>query len=230
MDGNGRWAINKNMPRFYGHKEGVEAAKKAIACCLDSKISYLSLYAFSKENWLRPKKEVDYIMKLLSKALINEKEFLKNNDICLKIIGDLSNISSSIKKSLNEVTEATKNNKSLILIIAFDYSGRWEILRATKNIIKECTQDKLNIKDINEAIFKKYLQTSDIPDPDILIRTGGENRLSNFLLWQLSYTEIFFLDIMWPDFNAEIFNDVIKEFNNKERRFGKISEQLKKNI
>ncbi|MCP3659411.1 MAG: di-trans,poly-cis-decaprenylcistransferase [Bacteroidetes bacterium] len=226
MDGNGRWALKNDLPRFEGHKKGAKTAKCVIKYCLKQKIQYLSLFAFSKENWLRPKKEVDYIMKLLSRSLINEKKFLIENDIKLKVIGDLSNISPSITKLLDQAINDTQNNKGLTLLIALDYTGRWEILEAVKKLSSDISKNNVDINNIDEPQFKNYLQTSDIPDPDLLIRTSGEKRLSNFLLWQLSYTEIFFINELWPDFNETIFNNIILEFKNRERRFGKISEQL----
>ncbi len=241
MDGNGRWATGNSLPRFKGHKKGAYAVKNTVLYCLKNKIPFLTLYAFSKENWQRPKDEVSYLLALFSRALQKEKDFLIENNIALKILGDLKGMSKFLRNRISDTADATVQNvlktekTNLTLSIAIDYSSRWEILQATKKIAEKVYSNDLSPKDITEDTFNSYLQTSNkslpldiiIPDPDLLIRTGEEKRLSNFLLWQLAYTELYFTDTLWPDCNDEVLDNAIKFFYNRERRYGKTSEQIK---
>ena len=216
MDGNGRWAKNKGLSRIEGHKEGVNVVRKIISFCSELKINHLTLFTFSEENWNRPKKEILGLMKLLVKSLKNETESLKKNNIKLSIIGDMSKIDPYTRKKINNSVNITRHNKGLNLNLAISYGSRQEIIIAINKILKE---KKTNI-DIEE--FSQYLFTKDIPNPDLLIRTGKENRISNFLLWQIPYTEIFFSDSFWPDFNKEELESILMDFNRTERRYGSL--------
>ena len=215
MDGNGRWAINKKLKRFDGHKAGVKAVKKITKHCVKIGIKCLTLYTFSNENWLRPQTEVKSLMKLFGSTLDKELELLINNNIIFKVIGDKSKLDFLTKKNINFVENQTKNNNGMKMILAMSYGGRQEILEAVNNIVDN------KIKNINEQEFKKYLYTKDMQDPDLLIRPGREKRISNFFLWQIAYSEIYFSDILWPDFNEEHLDNIIVDFQNRERRYGK---------
>lgn len=215
MDGNGRWAINKKLKRFDGHKAGVKAVKKITKHCVKIGIKCLTLYTFSNENWLRPQTEVKSLMKLFGSTLDKELELLINNNIIFKVIGDKSKLDFLTKKNINFVENQTKNNNGMKMILAMSYGGRQEILEAVNNIVDN------KIKNINEQEFKKYLYTKDMQDPDLLIRPGREKRISNFFLWQIAYSEIYFSDILWPDFNEEDLDNIIVDFQNRERRYGK---------
>ena len=216
MDGNGRWAKLKGMKRTDGHKKGVESVREITNACNEIGIEHLTLYTFSEENWFRPKTEVVSLMNLLVKSLEQEKKKLYNNNIKFFVFGDLKKINKYIRNKLNEVVELTKNNTGLNLNLAISYGSRQEILQAIKIMFDE------NIENINENTFNQYLYTKNIPEPDLLIRTGGDNRLSNFMLWQIAYTEIYFSKVYWPDFNKKELFIAINDYNKRERRFGKI--------
>lgn len=221
MDGNRRWAKNKFLPSAAGHKKGVEALRKTLKACKKFDIKYLTVYAFSTENWNRPKDEVDFLMSLLAKTIVNEIPEFKANDIRLRFIGDRTSLNEDLIKVLDYGEEETKNNKTLNLQIAFNYGSRTEITNAVKEIAKKVKTGELNISEITEKTISDNLYTADIPDPALLIRTGGEKRISNYLLWQLAYTEIYVTDVFWPDFDEEALMDAILNFNQRQRRFGK---------
>lgn len=226
MDGNGRWAKARGLSRSEGHKQGAETVRTVIKAALKSGVKYLTIYAFSTENWNRPKEEVDAIMELLVVSLENETEELKNNGIRLTAIGNIEQLSDKAKSSLKKSIEATKDNIALNLIVALNYGSRDEILRAVNKISLDVDNKILKSGSIDEATFEKYLYTSGTPDPDLLIRTSGEQRISNYLLWQLAYTEIYFTPTTWPDFTEEDFFEALKVFSERERRYGKTSEQI----
>lgn len=227
MDGNGRWAKQRGYSRVYGHKQGVKSVRDIVEACGQLGVKYLTLYTFSTENWKRPKSEVTVLMKLLIKALRDETDKLHENNVRLIASGNLKTLPDLVRKELLEAIERTKNNKFMTLNLAISYSGRWDILTAVKNILCDYENSKISLNDINENIFRKYLSTKDIPDPDLLIRTGGEFRISNFLLWQIAYTEIYIDNTFWPDFRREHLYKAIREFQNRERRFGLTSEQIR---
>lgn len=227
MDGNGRWAQKNSLPRILGHKKGVEKAKEIIEATLDLEIPYLSLFAFSIENWNRPKQEVINLFNLLSESIDNYLSDFLNNGIKLVVIGDLSLLDEKLRKKIHEAIEKTKNNNKLNLCVALSYSGRWDILQMVKKISALVKEEKLSIDNINYDTIKSYLTTSEIPDPDLLIRTSGELRISNFYLYQLAYTEIYVTNVLWPDFNKNEFYKCIIDFQKRERRFGLTSEQIK---
>ena len=221
MDGNRRWAKNKFLPSAAGHKKGVEALRTTLKACVSFGIKYLTVYAFSTENWNRPKEEVDFLMSLLAKTIINEVPEFQANDIRLRYIGDRTSLNEDLIKVLEYGEEETKNNKTLNLQIAFNYGSRMEITNAVKQIAYKVKMGELNPSDITEKTVSEYLYTADIPDPALLIRTGGEKRISNYLLWQLAYTELYVTDTFWPDFNKESLTEAILNFNKRQRRFGK---------
>ena len=216
MDGNGRWAKTKGKLRIFGHENGVKAVRDTVEGAVEIGIKYLTLYAFSTENWSRPKNEVNALMALLVNAIHKETKTLKDNNIKLDAIGDITKLTQKPQKKLLEAIEKTKNNSKMNLILALSYSGRWEILNATKKIIK----NNLSESEINERTFQQYLSTKDVPDPELLIRTSGEYRISNFLLWQIAYSELYFTDTLWPDFRRTDLKEAIKEYQSRERRFG----------
>jgi undecaprenyl diphosphate synthase len=220
MDGNGRWAKQRGLPRISGHKKGAESVKEAIEACIENSVSYLTLYAFSSENWNRPTNEVEGLMELLNFYLGKELKQLHENGIKLKVIGEKKLLSNKIKDKISKAEQLTANNNSLSLTIALSYGGRQEIVRAVNQIVKSSMDKKLDGNQIDENIFESFLYTSGIPDPDLLIRTSGEKRLSNFLLWQLAYTELFFTDVLWPDFKKEHVLEAINDFIKRERRYG----------
>jgi undecaprenyl diphosphate synthase len=226
MDGNGRWAKKKGAMRIFGHKNAVQAVKDVTECCGELGVKYLTLYAFSTENWNRPKDEVDGLMELLVNTLKQEISTLMENQVKLKTIGDISHLPAECQNNLQWAIDQTKNNGGLTLILALSYSGRWEILEAVKTLVSEAKAGKINPQDINEKVFENYLKTSGIPDPELLIRTSGELRVSNFLLWQIAYTELFITPTLWPDFRKEHLYEAIWSYQQRERRFGKTSEQL----
>lgn len=226
MDGNGRWAQKKGMERTFGHQNAIKAVKSAIEACGDLNIPYLTLYAFSSENWSRPKLEVNFLMNLLSKSLKKELHSLQENQISLKIIGDINNLPNNIKNELNKVVELTKNNQKAQLILALSYGAKNEIVRAAQKIIADAKANQLQAEDLTEETFKSYLYTKDVPDVDLMIRTSGEWRISNFLLWQIAYAELYFTDVLWPDFRKEDFFKAIVNYQQRERRFGKTSTQI----
>lgn len=217
MDGNGRWAKAKGKNRIFGHKNGVTAVRETVESAVENNIEFLTLYAFSTENWLRPKLEVNSLMNLLVSSIINETKTLMNNDIKLMAIGDINKIPKTAKNKLDSVIEKTKKNSKMSLILAISYSGRWEILNAVKKIIN----NNINVNEINEHLFEQYLDTKNVPDPELVIRTSGEHRISNFLLWQIAYSELYFTNVMWPDFRKKDFINAIIEYQKRDRRFGK---------
>tara|TARA_A100001011_G_C14139139_1_gene768898 strand:- start:48 stop:749 length:702 start_codon:yes stop_codon:yes gene_type:complete len=216
MDGNGRWALNKNLDRFKGHEKGVKVVKEVTKYCSEIGVKYLTLYTFSNENWNRPAKEVISLMKLFRKTLIDEINLILENDIKFKVIGDKTKLDILTRKKIDDLESKTKNNKNMQLILALSYGSRQEIITAVNNLLKK-NKNKVNLDDFINSLF-----TKNIPDPDILIRTGFEKRISNFLLWQIAYSEIFFIDDYWPNFNKKILENIINEYNLRERRYGKL--------
>jgi undecaprenyl diphosphate synthase len=224
MDGNGRWARQKGMDRIFGHQQGVNAVREVIECAAALGIKYLTLYAFSTENWERPDEEVSALMRIMVKSLNEETATLINNNIRLKAIGDVDRLADDVKKRLIETINLTSNATGLNLIIAMSYSSRWEICEAIRKISDDVYNRRLNPDSISEDTFEKYLTTYGVPDPDLMIRTSGELRISNFLLWQIAYTELYFTEILWPDFGKDEFYNAIIEYQKRERRFGKTGE------
>ncbi|MCB0686587.1 MAG: isoprenyl transferase [Saprospiraceae bacterium] len=225
MDGNGRWAKKQNQPRVFGHKNGVKSVREVSEAAAELGVEYLTLYAFSTENWSRPKLEVSALMSLLVETIRKEVSTLMENNIRLKAIGDLGKLPDRTLEALREGIEITQNNSRMTLILALNYSARWEILAAAKKLHWDATKG-LDTEKLTEEIFSQYLTTHDIPDPELLVRTSGEQRISNFLLWQIAYTELYFTETFWPDFRKKDLYEAIINFQNRERRFGKISEQL----
>ncbi len=226
MDGNGRWAKKKGARRIFGHRNAVQAVRDVTECCAELGVSYLTLYAFSTENWSRPKEEVDGLMELLVNTLKQEVGTLMDNQVKLMTIGDTSHLPPNCQKNLEWAINETKDNTRVTLILALSYSGRWEIVEAAKKLAEDIQTGKLQVSEINEAGFANYLKTSGIPDPELLIRTSGELRISNFLLWQIAYTELFITPTLWPDFTKENLYEAVWSYQQRERRFGKTSEQL----
>lgn len=220
MDGNGRWAKQRNKNRIYGHNQAKKSVKECVEYCVEHKIKFLSLFTFSTENWNRPKLEVKGLMKLLNIVIKDEINHLIEQNIKIKVIGDISKIPKKTEINLKKAIDKTKNNSGLTLILAINYSGKWDILNATKKILID--KNQIDLKIFNANIFENYLTTANIPEPELIIRTSGEHRLSNFYLWQAAYSELFFIDILWPDFNKKELNNVIFEFQNRERRFGSL--------
>ena len=224
MDGNGRWAKSKGKLRVFGHKNGVEAVRDTIEGAAEIGIKYITLYAFSSENWNRPEKEVNALMTLLVSAINKETNTLMDNNIQLKTIGDINKLPLMAQKELQKAITKTKDNTRMTLVLALSYSGREEILNAVQEIIKDGKEPE----EINEATFQQYLTTKSVPDPELLIRTSGEYRISNFLLWQIAYSELYFTDTLWPDFRRADLYKAILNYQSRERRFGKTTEQLQK--
>jgi len=227
MDGNGRWAKKKGNQRIFGHKNGVKAVRDTVEGAAEIGLKYLTLYAFSTENWNRPKQEVDALMSLLVSTINSETDTLIKNNVRLLSIGNIDGLPANVKKNLQEVIDKTANNTGLSLILALNYSARWEIVHAVQNILKDCQKKPVDINEINNKFFEKYLNTKDIPDPDLLIRTSGEYRISNFLIWQIAYAELYFTEVLWPDFRRQNLFEAIIDYQKRERRFGKTSEQIK---
>jgi undecaprenyl diphosphate synthase len=224
MDGNGRWAIQHGKDRIFGHQQGVESVRNIIEAAAELGIKYLTLYAFSTENWGRPDDEVSALMDIMVQSLSNETDTLLKNNIRLTAIGDLGRLADDVRARLFETIEVTSGSNGLNLVIALSYSSRWEITEAAKRIASDLNRGILKYESVNEELFEKYLKTQGIPDPDLMIRTSGELRISNFLLWQLAYTELYFTEKLWPDFGKEDFYNAIIDFQKRERRFGKTSE------
>ncbi len=223
MDGNGRWAKSRGLSRAEGHAQGVEALRKTLKLCQEYNINYLTAYAFSTENWKRPKEEVDALMSLLVEYLKTEVEKLKEEDIRLRVIGDISLMPQNVRDALKSaITELEKTQSKRVLTLALSYGGRDEILRATRNIASNVLDGNITISDIDESCFETFLDTSGMPDPDLLIRTAGELRLSNFLLWQLSYAELYATDVYWPDFSKKEFIKALENYQKRTRKFGDI--------
>lgn len=226
MDGNGRWAKQQHQPRFMGHRAGVKAVETIVKHCIELDVKVLSLFAFSSENWRRPSKEVSLLMELFNLALKQQVKRLHKNNIRLQIIGDLSKFSSSLQKRIQESQQLTENNTGLTLNIAANYGGRWDVVQAVQTIAKKVAASEIDVDTISEQMISDALTTAILPEPDLFVRTGGEQRVSNFLLWQMAYTEFFFTDTLWPDFDASSLDQAIASFTKRERRFGKTSEQL----
>ena len=226
MDGNGRWAKEKGQDRLYGHYHGVESVRNIVEGCAELGIEYLTLYAFSTENWDRPEYEVSGLMELLVETIRKETETLNKNNIRLHVIGDTKMLPDYAQKELNESLEITSKNKGLNLIMALSYSSRWEMVEAVRSVAKDVQEGKIQPEAITQDILQQYLCTSAFPDPELMVRTSGEYRISNFLLYQLAYAELYFTDVRWPDFRKENLYEAILDFQKRERRFGKISEQL----
>ena len=222
MDGNGRWAKTKGRLRIFGHQNGIKAVRDTVETAAKIGVKYLTLYAFSSENWKRPKKEVNALMSLLVSSINKETKTLIKNNISLSTIGETKKLPKNAQDQLKRIIEKTKSNSRMNLILALSYSGRLEIINGIKKIIEA----GLPHKEINESNFKQYLNTKDVPDPELLIRTSGEYRISNFLLWQIAYSELYFTDILWPDFRGSDLIEAIKDYQKRERRFGKTTEQI----
>lgn len=226
MDGNGRWAKEHGMPRVFGHRNGVKAVRETTEACAELGVKYLTLYAFSTENWNRPEAEVNALMALLVETIKGEVKTLNENGIRLRAIGDVSRLPEKSRKALQEAIDGTKDNPRMTLVLALNYSAKWEIVEAARKLAIKAQSGELSPEEINETAFADALSTSGIPDPELLIRTSGENRISNFLLWQIAYSELYFTPTLWPDFRKEHLYQAILDFQSRERRFGKTSEQL----
>ena len=220
MDGNGRWAKAKNLPRTMGHKAGVETIRRVIKEADRLGVKYITLYAFSTENWKRPKDEVNALMKLLVQYLRSEVSELHRNKVVLRVLGDITALADECRKEIEESIELTKNNTGLVLNFAFNYGGRDEIIRAVKNVVDDVQEGKINKENITQELFANYLYTKYSPDPDLIIRPSGEQRLSNFLLWQCAYSEFWYSNINWPDFSEKDLQQAIYDYQNRDRRFG----------
>ncbi len=227
MDGNGRWAADRKLPRLAGHRAGVEAVRQVVEGCARLKIPYLTLFAFSTENWNRPQDEVGGLMVLLDQYLKKELHTLMKNKVRLSTIGHLEDLPDNVQQTLREVQEESASNEGLILTLALSYSGRDDILQAVRRITAAVEKGDLELDTVGPEVFSSYLYTDGIPDPDLLIRTSGEQRISNFLLWQIAYTEFYVTDKLWPDFTVEDLNEALEIFRSRERRFGMTSEQIR---
>ena len=226
MDGNGRWARGKGMSRVFGHRNALTAVRESIESAAQIGVKAITLYAFSTENWNRPKLEVDALMSLLVNSLKKELLTFQENGVIVNAIGNIENLPNKAKKALNDVIIKTKDNSKIIMTLALSYGSREEIVNAIKNISKKVVNKELSVKEIDENIINNHLYTFNLPEVDLMIRTSGEQRLSNFLLWQMAYAELYFTDVLWPDFRKEHFYDAIIDYQNRERRFGKTSEQI----
>jgi undecaprenyl diphosphate synthase len=226
MDGNGRWAKQRKLPRTAGHKEGVKATQEVIKACGEAGVKYLTLFAFSSENWNRPKTEVTALMDLFMRSLENEVQNLQENGVRLKFLGETQAFSNKLFQQIQKSEKLTAANEKLFLNIAVNYGGKWDILRATKALITEVQSGKLSVAEINDKTLEERLATENMPPPDLFIRTGGEQRISNFLLWQLAYTELYFSETLWPDFTPAELNKALDAYRSRQRRFGRTQEQL----
>lgn len=224
MDGNGRWAKQRKLPRPAGHKEGVKATQKIIKACGSAGVKYLTLFAFSSENWKRPRSEVSALMDLFLQSLQSEVQSLAENGIRLKFLGAKDAFSNKLALQIQKAEQATEKNDKLFLNIAANYGGKWDIVQAIKKMHQQIQLGNLEFEDLNEDMLDKYLETANMPPPDLFIRTGGEQRVSNFLLWQLAYTELYFCDVLWPEFNANELEKAFKNYRLRQRRFGRIEE------
>ena len=227
MDGNGRWAKNRRKQRISGHRAGVDSVREIVKVCGDKGIECLTLFAFSSENWRRPGQEVGLLMELFLMALQREAKKLHGNNVRLRVIGDRARFSSKLQKEIAKGEELTRNNDGLTLVVAANYGGRWDISQAVGKIASQLQADEMTADQI-EALIQKNISLADLPEPDLFIRTGGEKRISNFLLWQLTYTELYFTDILWPDFRADAFSQALASFAGRQRRFGRTSDQVEK--
>lgn len=226
MDGNGRWAIRNGRPRVTGHRRGVDAVKELVKNCAQRKIPYLTLFAFSSENWNRPTTEVKLLLELLTSVLESEVRKLHQNDVRLRIIGNLSRFSPRVQLLIRNAEELTRNNSSMNLTVAVNYGGRWDITQACRQIAQQVAHGNIDPAAINNDTVDRYMSTSELPEPDLFIRTGSERRISNFLLWQLAYTELYFTDTLWPDFDDDELAKAVESFAHRQRRFGQTSEQV----
>ncbi len=226
MDGNGRWANKRHLPRVAGHKAGVNATRKIVENCAKNNIRALTIFAFSSENWNRPEAEVSSIMALFISTITAEVKKLHTKNVCVQFIGDRRRFSEKLQGSINESEVLTKNNTGLRLNIAANYGGRWDIVNACKSLIDEMQNNKKTIQEVDEDLFNSFMSLSDIPEPDLFIRTGGEQRISNFLIWQLAYSELYFVDTLWPDFSDQDFEAALSWFAGRQRRFGKTGQQV----
>lgn len=229
MDGNGRWAHKRGRERIFGHHQGVKAVRKTVEAAAELGINFLTLYAFSTENWNRPDEEVSALMDLMVESINNETHTLVEKKISLRVIGDLSRLSENVRNRLYETMKVTSEGTHMTLVVALSYSSRWEISEACRRIAMAVKEGRLNLNQINEQTVSDSLTTSHIPDPELMIRTSGEKRISNFLLWQLAYTELYFTEKLWPDFGKEDFYKAVADFQKRERRYGKTSEQIAEN-
>jgi len=221
MDGNGRWAKGRGMPRIAGHRQGVEVVREMVKTCGAIGVEHLTLFAFSSENWRRPKTEVKLLLELLRSALENEVKKLHRNDVCLKVIGDLTPFPEKMQQLIVEAEALTANNSSLRLQVAINYGGRWDMMQASRKLAEAVASGELKPQDVDESVVESYLSTAGLPEPDLFIRTGGETRISNFLLWQIAYSELYFTKTLWPDFDSGELQQAIDSFANRERRFGR---------
>jgi undecaprenyl diphosphate synthase len=228
MDGNGRWALKQGHERTFGHENGVRAVRETSEGAAELGVKYLTLYAFSTENWNRPQEEIDALMDLLVRTIDQETPTLNKNKISLNAIGDIASLPEHSQIRLQKAIDETAGNDRMTLTLALSYSSRWEIVRAVKEIAKQVAENKVHPDQIDQNMFADFLTTNNIPDPELLVRTSGENRISNFLLWQIAYSELYFTPVLWPDFNKEDLYKAILDYQGRERRFGKISEQLNK--
>lgn len=226
MDGNGRWAKKRHLPRVAGHEEGVKAIERAVRFAGEQKIQVLTLFTWGIENWGRPEEEINFIMQLFAKTLENQAENFQKNNVRFRVIGDAQGIHSELQVKIRQLETLTENNTGLVLVLAFNYSGRWDILQATKKVNQKIISGQLQLEDVSYADIHHALCLSDLPEPDLFIRTSGEQRISNFLLWQLAYTELFFTDILWPDFNETVFSDALSAFARRERRYGLVQTKV----
>lgn len=225
MDGNGRWAAKQGKPRVFGHMNSLQSVQETIEACLELQIPYLTLYAFSTENWERPKEEINTLMQLFLNTVREKLADLQKNNIRIRVIGDISRLPRDCQAELRKAIDATKNNSGLQLLVALSYSGRWDIMQAIRSLAKDLVADKINIQSINNEMFQQYLSTPNIPDPDVLIRTGGDMRISNFFLWQLAYTELIILDKYWPEFRKQDLYKAIITYQHRDRRFGRVKHE-----
>jgi len=230
MDGNGRWAQNRGLPRGAGHKAGVSALRAIVEYSARCQIEALTVFAFSSENWHRPRQEIDLLVELFLTSLRNEVDELHKNNIRLKFIGERSAFPDKLQQQMYDSELKTAGNAGLTLVIAANYGGRWDILNACKHVVADTSNGILPVSDINETALRQHLSLSDLPDPDLLIRTGGEQRLSNYLLWHCAYTEIYFCEVLWPDFNTDVFESALKWFEGRERRFGRVDDNKARQI
>jgi len=229
MDGNGRWAKKRFLPRFAGHQAGLETVRRVVKYCAQEHIEVLTLFAFSSENWRRPQEEVSLLMQLFITALQREVQKLHKNNVKLRVIGAREAFPTQLQEHIAQAEQLTAQNTGLTLVIAANYGGRWDITQAAQRMASAIQQGTLQVETLNEQQFKQYLCLADLPEPDLFIRTGGEQRVSNFLLWQLAYTEMYFTETLWPDFDQAAFQQALHSFSTRQRRFGRTGEQLEKN-
>ncbi len=226
MDGNGRWAKKQLQRRIFGHQHAITAVRQTLEAAIQCGVKYLTLYTFSTENWNRPQEEVDGLMELLSKAILDETKTMLENGVSMHVIGDMSRLPVRCRQQLQQCIETTAGGNNLSLILALSYSSRWELTNAVRSIASKVASGVLTADDVNEQLISSHLATAQYPDPDLLIRTGGELRISNFLLWQMAYTEFYFTDLLWPDFRREHFFEAVKAYQQRQRRFGKTGDQV----